>query len=377
MKENKHNEGFVLVMAILITMVLSIFLIALTTRVIVQKKQVNYSYHRERALALAESGIEVGLACLNEKNLSDPYPTMSGTIPDMGKFLVEITGSTAAVTITSTGYSTKGDTIQASRAVEIRVERQEIPGVFEYALFSGSEPTRFHDCFVDSYDSTKGDYSSQYDPERGYANRNGNIGTNSTSFDTGGSTIWGKTVTEASVTFSPVSVPDLPPKDDLIVSEGDAVTINTSGSYASITLENHATLILNGNIEIALGNLEMKNGSQIQIASGSTVVIYATGNIEIKYGGIVNNNQNPATLTILGTDDCEEIDFKSSSTFYGAIYARKVEVIAHTNVELYGSIIADTFWMQNAKIHYDEALMHYIPPGGISESVFVVKSWQG
>lgn len=128
--KTRKNSGYIMVLALVVATIIMIYLLMVTGRIFVQRRQVDHSYHRERALALAESGIDTSVACLNEKNLSKPYPAISGTIPGMGNFLVRITSSGSTINLNSTGYSKSNGEILAQRSVEVSCKKP----VFDYAV---------------------------------------------------------------------------------------------------------------------------------------------------------------------------------------------------------------------------------------------------
>jgi|GEM_PF-4322051 len=438
MKKNEHNEGSVLVISILITMILSILLIALSTRIIIQKRQVNYSYHRERAFALAESGIEVGLACLNEKHLSEPYPTISGAIPDMGTFIVEITGTSTAVTITSTGYSIEGGKTRASRSVEITASLTTESTVFDMAAFAKTNITTgfnaFGDITIDSYNSEG--IGNPYNPAS--AGTEGNIGTNSIStfpkavkiagivninniyIGEGGNTndaIWIKGISHINKKTTladiggnrnppPVLAPDttsLPPKGSLSVFFKDE-HINSNGCYDHITLIGSKDLIFdNGanfiyvkndlsswgagdiiiNTDTTLyigGNLNLIGSSKIIIQNEAKLTLYLGGNITGAGKGFWNNSNDPLKLIIYGLNSCNQIALVGYTDFYGAIYAPKAQITLPGRTDMFGSFIGDKVTvLGKSGIHYDEALKNpnnfdNLPPA--YNRYYVVRHWR-
>jgi len=105
------------------------------------------------------------------------------------------------------------------------------------------------------------------------------------------------------------------------------------------------------------------------------LTLYLGGNLLTQNGGVLNNlAQEPKRLKILGLDSCTAIDFKSSSVFYGVIYAPNADVHLFNSVEVYGSIICKSFSQDvNADFHYDASLRDVTVN---DESVrFVVNRW--
>ena len=74
----KENKGYIMVLALIVASACLLYTLILTVRIFVQRRQVDYSYSREKALALAESGVDAGLATLNQIGPSSPF-TLSGS----------------------------------------------------------------------------------------------------------------------------------------------------------------------------------------------------------------------------------------------------------------------------------------------------------
>jgi len=309
----RRNEGSVLVIAIVITMILSILLIALTTRIIIQKRQVNYSYHRERAFALAESGIEVALACLNEKDLSDPYPTISGTIPDMGTFSVEITGSSTTVTITSTGYSRQGGTTRASRAVLVTAKCES--SVFDYGIASqGNLKLEDPDTTVDGDIYCDGDIDNQGASVSGVGVATGSI--NGETFFEGG-------VQEGAeqITF---------PEIDMDYYKDNSDEFH-SGDYS------FGNRTLNGEIIYVEGDVTIEN-----VTLEGPGMIVAEGSIKVSNGARCGTSEdNPVGLLSNSTNSTESdpaIKLEMAADVYGIIYAPRGYIKIETSSNIYGTI---------------------------------------
>lgn len=379
MKDN--SKGYILILSLVIAIALFIYLGAVMTRFVVQRKQIDYSYHKERALALAESGIDVALSCLNEKNLSQPYPEVSGAIPDMGTFLVTITSSTTSVTITSTGYSTQVNKIKAERTVEVTAELQEI-NLFNYSLFTVQGPVQLNDSFVDSYDSRLGSYEDQatnYDPGTGYtyANSNASVGTGLTDPDAislnGNSMIFGDTNLGVKVEL-PQPVPPASfdydysgtPQGILSISGNDVYKLNNPGTYRydAISISGNGVLEINAPVtiyvagDVRVNDLDITGHGEIRVATGSTVNFYVGGNLKIAGNGIVNLNSDPSALAIYGTQKTENIQFQGNAAFRGLIYAPYADVtVKGSTPVLYGAVVANSIDIgPNGEIHYDEAI---------------------
>ncbi len=154
-----------------------------------------------------------------------------------------------------------------------------------------------------------------------------------------------------------------------------------SGRYTGITFGNGGILQIDGGHVVlhVTGNIDMGNGSNIQIKNGSSLKLYVDGSMA---GQPVNNAEMnnetgiPANFKLFLTGDSGQvIQFKNNADVYAAIYAPNADVIFKNNANFHGSIVARNITLKNnAKIYYDEALKDAVDT---NEAVsFVVKNWQ-
>jgi len=157
--------------------------------------------------------------------------------------------------------------------------------------------------------------------------------------------------------------------------------ITGSAKYDSINLGLGNIVTIDGAVTLYVtGNVTLNNSAQLQVVDSKTnpdasLTLYLGGNLLTQNGGLINNlTQKPKRLEVFGLDSCTAIDFKSSSVFYGTIYAPNADVHLFNSVEFYGAVIADSF-MQDvaANFHYDASLRDATVN---DETVrFVVKRW--
>ena len=84
--------------------------------------------------------------------------------------------------------------------------------------------------------------------------------------------------------------------------------------------------------------------------------------------------KNAKNLKLYGLDTCQSIDFRTNSVFYGAVYAPNADIRLHNSVEVFGSVIGNSFTQDvNANFHYDASLRQ----ASVSDEVvhFVVDWW--
>ena len=180
--------------------------------------------------------------------------------------------------------------------------------------------------------------------------------------------------------LDPITVPqylvELPALPDPDVG---TTTITGSAKYGSFDLGNGQIIEIDGPTTLyILGDLILDNSAQLQIVStnpDASLTLYLGGNFECKNGGLINNlAQDAQKLKIYGLDTCQEIDFKTSSTFYGAIYAPNADVTLHNSVAYNGAVATKSFTqMVNADFNYDASLRDAsINDEGVR---FVVQRW--
>jgi hypothetical protein len=136
-------------------------------------------------------------------------------------------------------------------------------------------------------------------------------------------------------------------------------TITGSAKYSSIDLKNNKTLIIDGDITLYVTNeIILGNSAEMQINSDASLILYLGGSFEGKNSSAVNNlTQDAKKLQIYCLDSCENMVFKNSVDFYGAIYAPNAEIVMDNSANLYGAVVARTFELKNSgTINYDATL---------------------
>lgn len=161
---------------------------------------------------------------------------------------------------------------------------------------------------------------------------------------------------------------------------GGAILTNT-GKYDSINLGNSEIALVDGEVILYVtGDIILDNSAQLLIVDANTnpdasLTLYLGGNLLAQNGAFINNlTLDPTRLKIYALDTCQNIDFKSSSVFYGAIYAPEADVHLYNSVDVYGSVVGNTFTQDvSAAFHYDASLRD----GTVNDEgmYFVVDRW--
>jgi len=313
MKDN--NEGYIMILALMVAIVLFIFLQILTARFSVQRRQVDYSHYRTKALALAESGKDIGLAVLNQEDPSLPctVSTVSPGIQGMGTFIVEITGSSTAVTITSTGYSMQGNTIRASRTVLVTAKCES--SVFDYGIASqGNLKLEDPDTTVDGDIYCDGDIDNQGASVSGVGVATGSIS---------GETFFEGGVQEGAeqITFPEIDMDYYKDNSDEFHSgdysfgnrtlNGEIIYVEGDVTIDDVTLEGPGVIVAEGSIKVS-GN------AQCGISEDAPV-------------GLLSNSTN-------STESDPAIKLEKAADVYGIIYAPRGYIKIETSSNIYGTI---------------------------------------
>jgi hypothetical protein len=200
-----------------------------------------------------------------------------------------------------------------------------------------------------------------------------------------GGTITGQkyTLTEE-IQFPVITVPALPNFDTVISAKGITVkmTPGDSGTYKEIELSSQAGIpgvleITGGKVVLCLtGNIDLGNSTEIAVRAGSSLVLYAGGNIATgNSAGFVNENSLISTLKIFATrQDIQTFDLKAKSDVFGLVYAPNADVELYPKAKLYGAIVAGNISIKsNGTFYYDEALRSVSPDD--EGARFVVERW--
>jgi len=346
----------------LITSVLFVFVAALLSGSFLKLAYNEYkasvrSYLYSSAFNLAESGIELAIAALNDKRVSgstwtesyNNYLTDGGYIGDID--VVILNASSANPTIYSEGIIAghpSGDVVK-----QIKLELSSGSALADPGLAAGVSIDLGGQTVADSYDPDFGHYGAELAGttapsdygiiEDGvWVNKNDNakIASGSkvttegeTVLDQGNAIIYGelqvKEGTEVSIgpkgkvtsyeenrhDDSRVSYDfyaDYPvvqsASTDFTISSITSTQTITTGNYTvdSISMSGNSSKVvtISGDVVLVVtGNISFTGSSSINVTSGSTLTIYAEGDVSIGGNGIVNTDLHPSDVVIYGTQD--------------------------------------------------------------------------
>ena len=126
-----------------------------------------------------------------------------------------------------------------------------------------------------------------------------------------------------------------------------------------------------------VGDVILGKSAQVVIDDDdASLIMYIGGDVEGKSGSAFNNkNKDAKKLKIYGLNTCNNLRFKNSTVFYGAIYALDADVIFDNSADAFGSIVAKSFEQKNSSaFHYDASLRDVsVDDKGVR---FTVRRWE-
>lgn len=155
----------------------------------------------------------------------------------------------------------------------------------------------------------------------------------------------------------------------------------TSWRCNSINLSGNNTLTILGDVTLVLtapsgsSAISMAGNAQIIVPSGSSLTIYAEGDIKIAGKGLANSNVQPITFQLWGTNPNvagQDIQIAGNGALRAIVYAPNADVAINGNGDVMGSVVGNTITLVgNASFHYDESLSDF---GG--NATFGVDKWR-
>lgn len=179
------------------------------------------------------------------------------------------------------------------------------------------------------------------------------------------------------------------PSTGVGISAISSTTTLTSGTYRvpSISLSGSKQLNIapNSNVVIIVtasagsSAISTTGNAGINVPAGSTLTIYAEGDIKIAGNGLLNGNNSPATVQIYGSipsggsapATAQDVQIAGNGALSASVYAPNASIKVNGNGDVMGSIVGNDITMTgNAAFHYDESLANL---GG---GPFGISGWQ-
>jgi len=208
--------------------------------------------------------------------------------------------------------------------------------------------------------------------------------------DTGTPIVTGTTNNVGRVDPDPLGANDSDPPSELYNKFIDIIANNDNGTAGDGTPLEGATAIDLGNGETLtltagdyyITDIILRNGSTLTIdATSGPVNIYLSGTLdaeegelESKNGSEINNLSQPTDFSIF-SNSSQDIIFKHSSAFKGMVYAPNAHVEMKNSAGVYGLIWGNTATINNSgEFYFDEAIKDkYLSPNNYTINVL---SWK-
>lgn len=408
-----NNRGSILLIAYIVIIVLTVLGGTLIMRSIAENRLALRYSGSNKALWLAEAGVQQGLWELNKNNCAGftqcgtpTYCTdctclnsnkcLAGTLGTFGDY--DVTLNSANTTMSSLGsFPGRSAANRLQRGVEVNIgvniDLTDYAAFVDAAIFmlTGSP-------VIDSYDSSEGPYGGSNIKQNAEVASNGFIDLpafpqniwlqdnsmlkGNLSLGVGGTVVLDDAAQiTGTITYNQplVGLPaaEVPAELQSLFSGGSYMVVGGTSTlsagdykYSELVVTNGGTLNINGDVRIYLTNTTnallvgaLAGASKINLSSGSSLTIYSEGITHVRTGGSINaaNDKNPAKFNLYTTietpGDQFGLEISGSSQVYGIIHAPLTRVILDSGSNIYGSVIAKSLLIQdNSGLHYDEAL---------------------
>ena len=383
------RRGAALIMVALLVSSLAAAALVMMTTIGASKREKQASKQEIGATFVAEAGMNAALLDLvtggtgqvaTEQNASFGGAEFAVIPADIGGGLTSLTAT--------------GNDGNSTATIEVVVQLVN-SSLFAYGAFGDEGLTMDSNAFIDSYDSSLGDYASQEVNGQGndtWANENGHAGSNnditlesnsgihgnatpgpssSTTLVGNNTSVSGSTAPAANtMPLDPLTIPSFPSSGSLAVS-GTEVIPSGNHHFDALVVKGTATLQINGPATVVFGSAELRSNAELLVdATNGPVEIYVIDDFILNSNTLMaSTTKNPGDLALLLesdniinpglTVDLDDVLFESNAKFYGTIYAPNAAIDIDSNFELFGAIVARQLHLDsNSKIHFDEALLN-------------------
>lgn len=230
--------------------------------------------------------------------------------------------------------------------------------------------------YTDSYDASQGAYSAAVAGTKGHVCSNGDIvmsgsatihgdahpGTGGTVKTSGSAGVTGKTTPLTST----IAYPAIAPGSAATTNDNKKIGLSTLGKNP-LDAQGNFTLSGGDSITFPAGvyyfaKLTLSGGSFINI--GGPTTIYATGDVNLSGGSVMNTTMLPKNLQLLVMGS--KCDISGSTNFYGVVYGPSVAITRSGQSDYFGAIVGSALTLSGSGgIHADVSLDYaYLGAGG-------------
>jgi len=236
---------------------------------------------------------------------------------------------------------------------------------------------------TDSYNSDSG-YAASHIDSSGDIGSNGIIDINNGAFIGGGvsnSTAGGNSIHPGATingditdAAAEVTLPPIPASEFAWAEANNSAPAGITGSFTYSPATN--ALTSTGSMELSSGvyyfsDITLKNSASMTVAPGAEVIIYVTGDIEMKNSSEINPGGDPGDMIFYSQGD---FVLKNSGDIAAVFYAPDNNVDLRNSGEFSGSIVAETIIAHNsANFHYDRSLGDISLGGGSGVKIVAFK----
>jgi Tfp pilus assembly protein PilX len=361
--------------------------------------------HKIKACSAADAGLTMAVYEMNEKLKSKPWNDSS--LPVATNVSLPCCDGLCSYTVTGnlgSGYSITsiGESGRAQKTVNTTIE---LRGLFDNAILTKANLTLKSGTLINGYNSqnpldtsTDADIGTQSTANSSITLNSGVIVNGDVRVGLGGNPDTAIKDLGATIAGSKYGAPENGPLPEITVpaglfymgtaidAKGSTVTMgpSDSGTYTGINLKSTGLpgvlKIDGGAVDLHItGDIEVGQSCEIVVKDGSSLTLYADGDIHCRESSGINV-ENPAkeaqTLKLYATgDDAQYFDIKANSEWVGVIYAPNADVDLYANGDVYGSVTANNFsFKAGGNYHYDKALKKVaIDDDGVR---FVIKRWK-
>jgi hypothetical protein len=362
------------------------------------------SVHKIKACSAADAGMTMAIYEMNEK-LKDQIWNDS-KLPEATNVCLPYCDGVCSYAVTGdlgSGYSITsiGESGRAQKTVKTTIE---LKGLFDNAILTKAKLTLKSGTIINGYNShdtldtdTNADIATQSTADSSITLNSGVVVNGDVRVGLGGNPDTAIKDLGATVAGSKYGATDKDPLPQItaptdlfymgtvIEAKGSTVTIGPadSGTYTGINLKTTGLpgvlKISGGAVELHItGDIELGQSCEIIVKDGSSLIIYADGNIHSRESSGITV-ENPAkeaeTLKLYATGAGTQLfDIKAKSEWVGVVYAPNADVALYANGDVYGSVTANNFdFKAGGNYHYDKALKNVtIDDEGVR---FVIKRW--
>ncbi len=141
----------------------------------------------------------------------------------------------------------------------------------------------------------------------------------------------------------------------------------TSWRCPSLMLQGNKTLTILGDVTLVLTAatgkaLDVTGNAAILVPAGSSLTLYAEGNVLIAGNGLGNGNVRPGSCRLFGTGAAgagQTLQVAGNGALKGVVYAPNADVTVNGNGDIMGAVVGRTItFTGEASFHYDESLAH-------------------